>query len=189
MAFEQFKDWRELLSLHHFYCGAYIDKLRYCYLYTSQQHNIIVKINSQRISVWFLLFCLACVHMHMLHASSLSIILPLQSSLPPSLLAHTHTHTLRGPQVHILLHTIENVHAHLQSSRGDVMTCNERYINPLNLALDSNNQGVGEGSDPTVGIGSRRRKKRSTVKRTLRNKRQEPQVQQGLSENVTLVSK
>ena len=69
------------------------------------------------------------------------------------------------------------------------MTCSNQYINPLQLVGDSIDEGD-EGGDPTVGMGTGRRKKRSTVKRTLRNKPQESltPAEQGLSENVTLVS-
>ena len=66
--------------------------------------------------------------------------------------------------------------------------CSNQYINPLNLEGDFSDQGDEEGGDPTVDMGTGRRKKRSTVKRTLRNKRQEAPTEQGLSENVTLVS-
>ena len=69
------------------------------------------------------------------------------------------------------------------------MTCSNQYINPLQLVGDSIDEGD-EGGDATVGMGTGRRKKRRTVKRTLRNKRQEALTpnEQGLSENVTLVS-
>ena len=68
------------------------------------------------------------------------------------------------------------------------MTCSNEYINPLSLEGDFIDEGDEEGGDPTVGMGTGRRKKRSTVKRTLRNKRQEIPTEQGLSENITLVS-
>ena len=68
------------------------------------------------------------------------------------------------------------------------MTCSNEYINPLNLEGDFIDEGDEEGGDPTADMGIGRRKKRSTVKRTLRNKRQEIPIEQGLSENVTLVS-
>ena len=69
------------------------------------------------------------------------------------------------------------------------MMCNNEYINPLNLEGDLSDQGdqEGPGGDPTVSMGTGRRKKRSTVKRTLRNKRQEAPIEQQLSENRTLV--
>ena len=42
--------------------------------------------------------------------------------------------------------------------------------------------------DPTVSMGSGRRKRRSTVKRILRNKRQDvPSTEQDLSQNITVV--
>ena len=65
------------------------------------------------------------------------------------------------------------------------MTCNSQYINPLNLVGDVGDQ---EGSGgPTVGMGTTGgRKKRETVKRTLK-KRQEAPTDQELSQNVTLV--
>ena len=70
------------------------------------------------------------------------------------------------------------------------MTCSNQYINPLGLGSDGNDSDEQEqGGDPTVGMGTGRRKKRSTVKRTLRNKRQEASTEQGMSENVTLVSR
>ena len=69
------------------------------------------------------------------------------------------------------------------------VVCQDKYINPLRLEGDgSDEENQQEGGDPTVGMGTGRRKKRSTVKRTLRNKRQETPTEQGLSENVTLVS-
>ena len=69
------------------------------------------------------------------------------------------------------------------------MVCHDNYINPLPLEGDgSDEQSQQEGGDPTVGMGTGRRKKRSTVKRILRNKRQEAPTELGLSENVTLVS-
>ena len=69
--------------------------------------------------------------------------------------------------------------------------CSNQYINPLNLEGDFSDQGNEESGDPTVGMGTGRRKKRSTVKRTMRNKRQEASTpnEQGLSENITLVSR
>ena len=48
--------------------------------------------------------------------------------------------------------------------------CSNQYINPLNLEGDFSDQGDEEGGDPTVDMGTGRRKKRSTVTRTLRNK-------------------
>ena len=66
------------------------------------------------------------------------------------------------------------------------MTCNNQYINPLGLEGDAEVDDEQEqGGDPTVSMGIGRRKKRSTVKRMLRNKRQEVPTEQGLSENVT----
>ena len=75
-----------------------------------------------------------------------------------------------------------------QSSGSASVTCSNEYINPLSLEGDFIDEGDEEGGDPTVGMGTGRRKKRSTVKRTLRNKRQEIPIEQGLSENITLVS-
>ena len=69
------------------------------------------------------------------------------------------------------------------------VVCQDNYINPLRLEGDgSDEENQQEGGDPTVGMGTGRRKKRSTVKRILRNKRQETPTEQGLSENITLVS-
>ena len=63
------------------------------------------------------------------------------------------------------------------------MTCKSSYINPLKLKDDGE---VQESIDPTMNMGSGRRRKRSTtVKRKLR-KRQE--VTPDLSENRTLVT-
>ena len=68
------------------------------------------------------------------------------------------------------------------------MTCNPQYINPLGLEGDAGINIEGR-EDPTVSMGSGRRKKRSTVKRTLRNKRQnEVPTEQDLSQNITVVS-
>ena len=70
------------------------------------------------------------------------------------------------------------------------MTCNNQYINPLGLEGDAEVDDEQEqGGDPTVSMGIGRRKKRSTVKRMLRNKRQEVPTEQGLSENVTVSGK
>ena len=68
-------------------------------------------------------------------------------------------------------------------------SASNQYINPLNLEGEFIDEGDEEGGDPTVGMGTGRRKKRTTVKRTLRNKRQESLMptEQGISENVTLV--
>ena len=70
------------------------------------------------------------------------------------------------------------------------MICNNKYINPLKLEGDSlsDNQEGQEGADPTVSMGSGRRRKRSTVKRTLRNKRQEATAEQDLTEHRSLVN-
>ena len=74
----------------------------------------------------------------------------------------------------------------MQSSGGASVTCNSEYINPLNLLGDVGDQEG--GVDPTVGMGTTGgRKKRDTVKRTLK-KRQEAPTEQELSQNVTLVS-
>ena len=73
----------------------------------------------------------------------------------------------------------------MQSTGGASVTCSSEFINPQNLAGDLGDQ---EGGDPTVSMGTGRRKKRSTVKRTLRNKRQEAPTEQQISQNVTLVS-
>ena len=68
------------------------------------------------------------------------------------------------------------------------MTCNPQYINPLGLVGDAGINIVGR-EDPTVSMGSGRRKKRSTVKRSLRNKRQNVlPTEQDLSQNITVVS-
>ena len=68
------------------------------------------------------------------------------------------------------------------------MTCNTQYVNPLGLQGDITGDREGqEGGDPTVSMGSGRRRKRSTVKRTLRNKRQEAPAEQQETQNITLV--
>ena len=74
---------------------------------------------------------------------------------------------------------------HLQATGGGSVTCTPDYINPLGLQGDIS--GDQEGGDPTVSMGTGRRKKRSTMKRVL-SKRQEVTVaEEELSENVTLV--
>ena len=77
----------------------------------------------------------------------------------------------------------------MQSSGSAGVECTNEYINPLNLDGEFVAEGDEEGGDPTVDMGTGRRKKRSTVKRTLRNKRQETPIEQEVSENVTLVSR
>ena len=65
--------------------------------------------------------------------------------------------------------------------------CTNEYINPLGLTTDEvrNDQ---EG-DPTVSMGNgRRRKRRSTVKRTLRKRQDVPSSDEAVSQNITLVS-
>ena len=57
---------------------------------------------------------------------------------------------------------------------GTTVMCQNNYVNPLQLEGDGSDlENQQEGGDPTVGMGTGRRKKRNTVKRTLRNKRQE----------------
>ena len=71
-----------------------------------------------------------------------------------------------------------------------MVACSKPYINPLGLESDSDVIND-EGTDPTVIMGNRRRRKRrNTVKRTLRDKRQEDVASQGHdpTEDVTLVS-
>ena len=65
------------------------------------------------------------------------------------------------------------------------MTCDGRYINPLGLIGDVG----GDQEGGTMSMGSGRRKRRSTIKRTLRKKRQEDVSpdEQNSSENRTLV--
>ena len=58
------------------------------------------------------------------------------------------------------------------------------YINPLGLEGDISGDQEG-GADPTVSMGSGRRKKRSTVKRALSKRQEVAQPEQELSENVT----
>ena len=77
----------------------------------------------------------------------------------------------------------------MQSSGAATVTCDNQYINPLMLEDDVGNDPEGqEGGDPTVSMGSGRRRKRSTVKRTLRNKRQEAPSEQDLTELRSLVN-
>ena len=78
----------------------------------------------------------------------------------------------------------------MQSSGTATVICNGRYINPKSLEGDLNdNQDSQEGGDQTQPMGSRRRRKRSTIKRTLRNKRQDVAApDKDLSENITFVS-
>ena len=76
-----------------------------------------------------------------------------------------------------------------QSTGGATVICHDNYINPMKLGGDeSDDQNQQEGGDPTVSMGTGRRKKRSTVKRTLRNKRQEAPTEQDLTEDRVLVS-
>ena len=60
------------------------------------------------------------------------------------------------------------------------------YINTLGLSGDIGGDQEG-GGDPTVSMGSGRRKKRSTMKRTLTKRQDVAPVEQEISENVTLV--
>ena len=77
----------------------------------------------------------------------------------------------------------------MQSTGGATVVCQGNYINPLQLEGDGGDEeNQQEGGDPTVGMGTGRRKKRSTVKRTLRNKRQETPTEQGLTEDRVWVS-
>lgn len=64
--------------------------------------------------------------------------------------------------------------------------CTNEYINPRGLTTDEdrNNQ---EG-DPTVSMGNGRRKRRSTVKRTLKKRQDVSSSDENVSQNVTLVS-
>ena len=78
-----------------------------------------------------------------------------------------------------------------QSSGAATVICSERYVNPLGLESDlgvGDDDQEGQERDPTVSMGSGRRRKRSIVKRTLRNKRQEATAEHQLTENKTLVS-
>ena len=68
------------------------------------------------------------------------------------------------------------------------MTCNSNYINPLMLEDDVNDNENQERGDPTVNMGSGRRKKRRTVKRTLIKRQDTSQAEQEMSENRNLVS-
>lgn len=76
-----------------------------------------------------------------------------------------------------------------QFTRGATAVCSNEYINPSQLQGDESDEGnQQEGGDPTVGIGTGRRKRRNTIKRTLRNKRQEASPsEQGLTEDRILV--
>ena len=77
----------------------------------------------------------------------------------------------------------------MQSTGGATVVCQGNYINPLQLEGDGGDEeNQQEGGDPTVGMGTGRRKKRSTVKRTLRNKRQETPTEQDLTEDRVWVS-
>ena len=78
----------------------------------------------------------------------------------------------------------------MQSNGRASVTCTPEYINPEGLTVDVGGDQEG-GGDPTVSMGSGRRKRRSTIRRTLRNKRQEvvAPTDQELSQNVTLVRK
>ena len=78
----------------------------------------------------------------------------------------------------------------MQSSGTATVICDGRYINPKSLEGDLNdNQDSQESGDQTQPMGSRRRRKRSTIKRTLRNKRQDVGAPtKDLSENITFVS-
>ena len=79
---------------------------------------------------------------------------------------------------------------HVQSTGGATVVCQDNFINPKQLDGDGSDeeQNQQEGGDPTVSIGTGRRKKRNTVKRTLRNKRQETPTEQDLTEDRVLVS-
>ena len=77
----------------------------------------------------------------------------------------------------------------MQSTGGATVVCEDIFINPKQLEGDgSDEQNQQEGGDPTVSIGTGRRKKRNTVKRTLRNKRQQTPTEQDLTEDRVLVS-
>jgi hypothetical protein len=78
------------------------------------------------------------------------------------------------------------IYYNLQASGGASVTCNSEYINQLGLAGDVGDQ---EGGVGTVGMGTvGGRKKRDTVKRTLK-KRQAAPAEQEVSQNVTVVSR
>lgn len=77
---------------------------------------------------------------------------------------------------------------HMQSSGAATVTCNGNYINPLMLEGDNNDDENRERGDPTVSMGSGRRKKRSTVKRTLTKRQDASPAEQEFSENRNLVS-
>ena len=78
----------------------------------------------------------------------------------------------------------------MQSTGGATVDCQNNFINPKELDGDGSDeeQNQQEGGDPTVSIGTGRRKKRNTVKRILRNKRQETPTEQDLTEDRVLVS-
>ena len=91
----------------------------------------------------------------------------------------------------VVLHVYKYTHTPPFSQSTDTasVTCTNQYINPRELVVESD-LNSDEERDPTVNMGNGRRKKRSTVKRTLRNKRQDvaPQVEKDMSENITYVS-
>ena len=79
------------------------------------------------------------------------------------------------------------MHTCTQSNGVATVMCTNEYINPRGLTTDEdrNNQ---EG-DPTVSMGNgRRRKRRSTVKRTLKKRQDVSSSDENVSQNVTLVS-
>ena len=74
----------------------------------------------------------------------------------------------------------------VQSTQTASVSCTTEYINPLHLQDDTG--GEQEGVDPTVGMGSGRRKRSSTVKRTLTKRQDNVAAKRELSDNVVLVS-
>ena len=85
------------------------------------------------------------------------------------------------------IHLLQLLYINLQSTGAASVTCSPQYINPLGLEGDLGGNVEGR-EDPTVSMGSGRRKRRSTVKRILRNKRQDvPSTEQDLSQNITVV--
>ena len=76
----------------------------------------------------------------------------------------------------------------MQASGAATVMCNANYINPLLLKGDNNDDENQERGDPTVSMGSGRRKKRSTVKRTLTKRQDASPAGQKLSESRNLVS-
>ena len=74
----------------------------------------------------------------------------------------------------------------IQSNGVVTVMCTNEYINPLGLTTDEDRND--QEGDPTVSMGNGRRRKRSTVKRTLRKRQDAPSSDETVSQNITLVS-